>query len=98
MYAVKVGECLRVECQPQDPIFKGNKVPNTEMGYPGGPLLHPAASPPPQDTALLHLGTLWRFSNLWLCARHKGFTAWVVLRAALAQGYRAPLLVCEQAR
>jgi hypothetical protein len=20
----------------QDPIFKGNKVPNTEMGYPGG--------------------------------------------------------------
>lgn len=21
---------------PQDPIFKGNKVPNPEMGYPGG--------------------------------------------------------------
>jgi light-harvesting complex I chlorophyll a/b binding protein 4 len=20
----------------QDPIFKGNKVPNTQMGYPGG--------------------------------------------------------------
>lgn len=24
------------EPHPQDPIFKGNKVPNPEMGYPGG--------------------------------------------------------------
>lgn len=23
-------------CADQDPIFKGNKVPNPEMGYPGG--------------------------------------------------------------
>jgi hypothetical protein len=23
-------------CLTQDPIFKGNKVPNPEMGYPGG--------------------------------------------------------------
>jgi light-harvesting complex I chlorophyll a/b binding protein 4 len=23
-------------CLVQDPIFKGNKVPNEELGYPGG--------------------------------------------------------------
>ena len=32
--------CLYLNCAVllamQDPIFKGNKVPNPEMGYPGG--------------------------------------------------------------
>jgi len=42
MHAVQVGECLTDGCKLQDPIFKGNKVPNPEMGYPGGALLDPA--------------------------------------------------------